>query len=394
MLTNHKFWYAVSGALILFGAAGALNIIIHGEHSMGTSNYVPWGALIAGYVFFVVSSTGLSLVAALGHVFHMKRFEPLAKRAVLGSIITLLMGFIVIGLELGSPFSMIHILFSPNFQSAIFWMGLLYGIYLVLLVFEFIFLLKDDHKKSRLFGILVLISAIAAHSNLGAVFGFLVARSYWTGPYMSIYFILSALLSGAALLAFMYFLVSKVKRTEDMQVEGSHIVSHLGKLMVLFLSITVFFTVWKILTGVYGAVPGKHDGIMALLAGPLSFQFYFFELGFGMIIPLLILTLPGGFKPARVFAAAAFALVGIFVMRIDLVFAGQMIPLEPVKGALLPQFRDWTITWAEWGVMAGAIGGAVLLYLMGERKWNLETAPHEEGEDEKAPVSVQLAKKA
>lgn len=373
MLTNHKFWYVISGGLILFGIAGALTIMIQGEHAMGTTNYVPWGALIAGYVFFVVSSTGLSLVAALGHVFHMKRFEPLAKRAVLGSIITLLMGFVVIGLELGSPFSMIHILFSPNFQSAIFWMGLLYGVYLVLLVFEFIFLIKDDHKKSRILGLLVLISAIAAHSNLGAVFGFLVARPYWTGPYMSIYFILSALLSGAALLAFMFFIVAKIKKNESLQIDGGHIVTHLGKLMVLFLSITMFFTVWKVLTGIYGAVPGKHEGMMALLAGPLSLQFYVFELGFGMLIPLLILTLPGGFKPSRVFAAATFAIIGIFVMRIDLVFAGQMIPLEPVKGADLPLYRDWSITWSEWGVLLGAIGGTVLLYMLGEKKWNLET---------------------
>ena len=190
-MLSRKVWIIISSLLILFGLAGAVNVIIHGEHAMGTNNYIPWGSLIAGYVFFVVSSTGLSLVSALGHVFKIQKYEVIAKRAVLGSILTLVMGFVVIGLELGKPLNMIYMLFSPNFKSAIFWMGLLYGIYLVLLGFEFFFMIKEDHKKSTFFGLMVLISAVAAHSNLGAVFGFLVARSYWNGPYMSIYFILS-----------------------------------------------------------------------------------------------------------------------------------------------------------------------------------------------------------
>src|SRR5690606_1712747 len=134
----------------------------------------------------------------------------------------------------------IHLLFTPNFTSGIFWMGLLYGLYLVLLIFEFYYLVKDDHKKSRLFGILVLISAVIAHSNLGAVFGFLVARPYWNGPYMSIYFIVSAFLSGSALLVIMFYIFSKVNKTEQLEYKGVHVVSSLGKLMALFLAITIF----------------------------------------------------------------------------------------------------------------------------------------------------------
>ncbi|OIJ17208.1 hypothetical protein BKP37_01365 [Anaerobacillus alkalilacustris] len=340
---------------------------------MGTTNHVPWGGLIAGYVFFVVSSTGLSLVSSLGHVFKFKRFEVIGKRAVLGSIITLLMGFVVIGLELGNPFAMINILFTSNLKSAIFWMGLLYGVYLVLLCIEFFYMIKDDHKKSSFFGLLVLISAIAAHSNLGAVFGFLTARPYWTGPYMSIYFILSAFLSGVAILAIVYFVVMKVKDNETLYYRGDHILSSLGKLLVLFIGITMFFTTWKILTGLYGAVPGKYEANMVTLTGPLAMQFWFLEVGLGMVIPLVILSLPNGFTPTRVFIAGSMVIVGIFFMRIDLVFAGQMIPLEVVKGMEVEAYRAWSIAWAEWALIFGAIGGSILLYLIGEKRLNLCT---------------------
>lgn len=373
MLFNKKLWIIISSILVVVGIAGAANLIINGKDAMGTTNYVPWGGLIAGYVFFVVSSTGLSLVSSLGHVFKIKRFEVIGKRAVLGSIVTLLMGFIVIGLELGNPFAMIHLMFTPNFASAIFWMGLLYGVYLVLLCFEFFYMLKNDHKKSTFFGLLVLISAIAAHSNLGAVFGFLVARPYWTGPYMSIYFILSAFLSGAAILAIIYFVVMKVKDNETLYYRGDHILKSLGKLLILFIGITSFFTTWKILTGLYNAVPGKYEAVMILLTGPLAPQFWLFEVGFGMVIPLLILTLPNGLTPIRVAAAGTMVIIGIFFMRISLVFTGQMVPLEVVKGMEVEMYREWTIAWAEWALIIGAIGGTILLYIVAEKIWDMRT---------------------
>lgn len=389
MLLSRKAWIIFSSALILFGLAGAINVLIHGEHAMGTSNYMPWGALIAGYVFFVVSSTGLSLVSALGHVFKIQRYEIIAKRAVLGSIITLVMGFIVIGLELGNPLNMIYILFSPNFSSAIFWMGLLYGVYLVLLGFEFYYMIKGDHKKSSFFGLLVLLSALAAHSNLGAVFGFLVARPYWNGPYMSIYFILSAYLSGSAILAVMFYLVDKVKgRENNLVYKGEHIVSSLGKLLALFLSITMFFTIWKVLTGLYGQAPGKYEAIMSFINGPLSFNFWVFEVLLGMLLPFTILILPGGFKPKRVFTAGAMTIVGIFFMRIDLVTAGQIVPLEPVKGMIVETYRSYSISWSEWAIILGAIGGSILLYLIGEKYFNLNVSEHHDSQVSEAMEST------
>ena len=41
------------------------------------------------------------------------------------------------------------------------------------------------------FGLLGVVSGVAAHSNLGAVFGLLNGREFWHGPYMPIYVITS-----------------------------------------------------------------------------------------------------------------------------------------------------------------------------------------------------------
>ena len=376
-----KLWMIISAVMVVIGIIGGVTIVLQGEAAMGTTDRVPWGAMIGAYVFFVVSSTGLCLVSSLGHVFGIERFEVVGKRAVTFAIITLLAGFVVIGLELGSPLHLLYIILTPNFMSAIWWMGALYGLYIVLLFFELFFMLKNQHKLASLVGTLAFISAIAAHSNLGAVFGFLNARPYWTGPYMSIYFIMSAFLSGAAILSIIYYFVEKKGGTVTYR--GEHIVPVLGKLLAMFLGMTMFFVTWKMITGLYGGVYGKYEAIMGVIAGPLAVNFWVLEVGFGMVIPFLILMLPGGFQVKRVFGAAVFTMIGIFFMRYDLVVAGQIVPLKVVDGLKETVYHVYHTALPAWAVIIGALGMAILLFLIAEQKLSLDYQPHtqQHGED-------------
>ena len=70
-------------------AAGIHSLWVGHEHTFGVSREVPWGVLIAAYVFFVVTSTGLCIVSSVGHVFGFENFNPIAKRAVFMSIGTI-----------------------------------------------------------------------------------------------------------------------------------------------------------------------------------------------------------------------------------------------------------------------------------------------------------------
>ena len=109
------------GLLLLIGiGAGIHALFIAGtRHAYGTYREIPVAILISTYIFFVVASTGLCLVSSIGHVFGVKDFMPLAKRCVYLSIITILAGFLVIGLEIENPFRMIlYNIISPNFSSA------------------------------------------------------------------------------------------------------------------------------------------------------------------------------------------------------------------------------------------------------------------------------------
>ncbi len=378
---NRKTGLIIAGILIVFGLVGALNILIHGEHAMGTNNKVPWGAMIAGYVFFVGASAGLSIVSSLGHVFKIERFEVIGKRALVGGIATLLMGFVVIALELGKPFNMIYILFSPGISSAIFWMGALYGTLLVLLLAEFYFVIKGKHAIASTIGIFVVIADVAAHSNLGAVFGNSVARSFWNGPFIPIYLIVLAILLGLGVLAVMFYIIDKTNATKDSLVyRNEHIVSIIGKLMALFIVISFFFMFWKLFTSTYGAAPGQYEAAMALLAGPLSFNFWVFDVLLMMVIPFILLMTKNGFQPQRVFLAGILTIIGNLFVRIDLVFAGEIVEFTFLPGQE-SQYLHAFVSWSEWGVLLGAIGGSILIYLLAEKYFNLdEEHEHHHGE--------------
>jgi len=182
---------------LVFFAVGVMNYLMHGHHAYNVTREHPWGLLIAVYIFFVVSSTGLCIVGSLGDVFGFKDYMMISKRAIFGSIVTIVAGFAVIAFEIGHPVTMmIYNVLTPGLTSAIWWMGTLYGLYLTFMIIEFMFLLKNDMKSAKTFGLIGLLVGLAAHSNLGSVFGFLNARPISNGVFYPTYFILTAFITG------------------------------------------------------------------------------------------------------------------------------------------------------------------------------------------------------
>jgi molybdopterin-containing oxidoreductase family membrane subunit len=366
-------WFTLLGAGMLAGLLGVGAVLLHGHAEVyNVTREIPWGILISTYVFLVVSSTGLCLVSSLGHVFGIKHFEFIGKRAILLAILTLLCGFGTIAMELNHPIRMaLYAVISPNFTSAIWWMGTLYGLYLVLLCGEFFFLMKGMHKGAFAMGMLGFIAAVSAHSNLGAVFGLLEARPYWHGSFLPIYFILSALVSGGAIVSLIVYFNHKESGT-PMPQRYSEFMGTLGKLQALFLTILIFFVIWKIIPGVYGHPPEKYEATMAVLSGPLSFNFWFFEVLIGMLIPVILLLNRRTRTPLGVMYAGLLSTFGIFFMRFDLVIAGQLVSMREGAGDLVSGLLQYTPSLVEVAIVVGAISTCLFLYTMAEKFLPLE----------------------
>jgi molybdopterin-containing oxidoreductase family membrane subunit len=276
-------------------------------------------------------------------------------------------------MELNHPIRMaLYAVISPNFTSAIWWMGTLYGLYLVLLCGEFYFLMKGMHRGAFAMGMLGFIAAVSAHSNLGAVFGLLEARPYWHGSFLPIYFILSALVSGAAIVSMIVYFNHKESGT-PMPQRYSEFMGTLGKLQALFLTILIFFVIWKIIPGVYGHPPEKYEATMAVLSGPLSFNFWFFEVLIGMLIPVILLLNRRTRTPMGVMYAGLLSTFGIFFMRYDLVIAGQLVSMREGAGDLVSGLLKYTPSLVEVAIVVGAISTCLFLYTMAEKFLPLES---------------------
>ncbi|OAQ20686.1 NrfD/PsrC family molybdoenzyme membrane anchor subunit [Thermosulfurimonas dismutans] len=357
-------------SLILLGiglVAGLRGFIVGHEHVYGVTREVPWGILISTYVFWVVTSTGLCLTSSIGHVFGYKPMHPIASRSIFLAIATILSGFLAIGLELENPWRMpIWNVLSPNLKSNIWWMGTLYGAYLFFMLIEFGLIRLGKHKEASMAGLLGVVAGIAAHSNLGAVFGLLHAHEFWYGPYMPIYFIASAMMSGAAAIIFFTWLAYKLsgRQMEESMVKALQVT---GKVYALLTAVVIFFTIWKIIASLAGKPHGKWETVMALMKGPYAFNFWVFEIFLGLVLPFLVVI---GVRAKDINAmayVAGLALLAIFVMRYDLVVGGQIVPhYHGMHIYGLPEYYHYFPSLSEWLVVLGSFGLFGSLFLWGE----------------------------
>jgi Ni/Fe-hydrogenase subunit HybB-like protein len=372
------------GFLFIVGVAAGIHalFIVGSRHAYGTYREIPLAILISTYIFFVVASTGLCLVSSIGHVFGVRDFMPIAKRAVLLSVITILAGFIVIGLEIENPFRMaIYNVLSPNLTSNIWWMGTLYGFYMVFMIIEFVFLMLNRHKTAATAGLLGVISGVAAHSNLGGIFAMLHGREFWYGPYLPIYFIASAMMTGCAFIIFFVILAHKINR-KTIDVATERALEVIGNLTILMLVVVMFFTVWKILTAAVGG-PSKLEALGALMSGPYSFNFWVFEIAGGMVLPFVLFLLSKGKKLMYMFVASAIMIFCIFFMRLDLVIVGQIVPLYLDLGVKeFAELHTYTPSLHEILVVLGGFGFCGAAFLLSEKIFDgfQETGRHHEPE--------------
>ncbi len=335
--TAISFTFIIAAILLIVGVLTGIYAFFKGHmHMYGVTREVPWGLLIATYASFAILSTGLCIVAAAGHIFGAKSLEPLSQRALFMAIISILAAFISIGLELENPWRMaIWMVLSPNLTSNIMWMGLFYSIAVVLMIVEFILGQLALRKAAAtaaglaslasIAGLVGLLTDIAANSNLGEVFGFINAKPYWYGPFLSIYFISNACLNGFAGIVFFTWAAhglfgwkmnGKVRRALEVS----------GKFMGVFAGVVIFLLTWWIVNALAGKVFGQYEAAKALVAGPLVLNFWLFEVILGLLVPLLVVIVWKGKDIAGMGLAGLAVIIGGIFNRYDLIVAPQMVP--------------------------------------------------------------------
>lgn len=377
-----RWWLAFLMGLIAIGAVGAVLSLPPGDKKLGTTPAFEWGLLIAGYVFFVVTTSGLCFVSSLGQVFGIERFKPVARRHAVLAMLFLLAGFGLIALDLHYPLRLLFgAVLSPSPASPMWWMGVLYAGYMAFLALEIWSMFTGHDRITHACCRLTLISAIAAPSTLGAVFGVLAARTFWYGSFTPLYFFLSALLSGVAVLGVIFYLVNRLA-LRGHEVVAESVLPALGKVLAIALGVALFFVAWQVIVGLYGRVPGEYEATMALLTGSLSPLFWIFKVGLGLVVPLAVLMLTRTREPFGIFVASCLAFGGIFVDRLIFVTVGQIVPVTTVSGTVSHGQVPYTPTLVEISIVLGAIGFVSLVYTLAERFLDLSAPAHRDSPHE------------
>lgn len=382
-----RWWIVALLGLVAVGAIAALPTIPPGTEVFGTSPVFEWGLLIAAYVFLVVTTSGLCLVSSLGQVFGIEQFRPVVRRAVAMAILFLLAGFLVIALDLHYPVRLVFgVVMSPSPTSPMWWMGTVYAVYLVFLLLEFAGLLLHEERIARPAGLAALVCAIVAPSTLGAVFGVIAARPFWHGPFVPVYFLMSALLSGAAALGIVYGLVNRFG-LRGAASDVDRVVPALRALLALMIAVTIVFTAWQSFIGLYGGVPSLSEATKAELVGPLAPRFWIFRVLVGLAVPLAILVHPRMRDPEGLLAASSFAFVGMLADRILFVSAAQVAPPTAASGIVGLPYVDYSPSLVELGIVIGALAFVALGYTLAERFLDLR----EDGDREPEPAGARAS---
>ncbi len=368
-------WLVVLGFAIIAGLVTALKLFIQGHGAFNANDVLLWTLPLGVYIFLALTSSGLTLLSALPLVFGIKKYELIAKRIIFLSIATLIGAFVSIGLELGSVHHTIYFILSPNFSSPIWWMGAIYGLELVILIVKFWKMHKGDWHSgfSKALGGGSFFLALVAALMIGAIFGITESRVTYFGPFMPIYSLLMAILSGLSL--FILYSMIYHKATQE-QVSGEHATLY-NELMKIFMYVTgtvVLFTMLKFAIESATTIPEflvYHQFEHAFG----TWRVFHTEVIFGLFLPFILLLIPSVRSAvAGKILISALVFGGTLAMHMEILLAGQSRPIGP-KAEHYPEFISYFPTVWEWLVFVFAVAVMLLLYTLGERYLKLAGAP-------------------
>jgi len=417
-------WLSVLLALILLAAFSLAASIVLSMEILEFSIKLPWVTMVSSYIWLVVVGSGLCLINSLGAVFGMRRYEMMARRIVFLSLISIIFGLSYILFHLGRPERvLVYNIVSPNFQSAISWMGALYSIYLVIVVLELWLLMRpelieradqtdgwlksvytllalkeDDSSRPgrflikspvglvlygswttrvldnpglpKVIGTLALMTGIAALTMLGSVFAHMESRVLWYGAYYPVYFLISALFTGYALLLIITIL-SYGLRGREMSQAVKAMIFEMSQVLALLLAVGFVLTAYRMVSSLFD--PMTRRAVMLLLKGPFSPGFWVFEVGLMSVVSaFLLLWAAYREKLGGVLLGSILVLIGSFVMRYDFVVAGQIFP------NILERLPSHLPTLMEIFLVLGIFAAFLLVYSLGDRFLPLheEEQPH------------------
>jgi Ni/Fe-hydrogenase subunit HybB-like protein len=98
--------------------------------------HIMWSLMIVLYPYITGLVAGAFIVSSLYHVFGRKELRPVGRLSMVASLAFLMVATLPLLCHLGHPERALNIVITPHFSSAMAAFGLIYTVYMVLLLFE------------------------------------------------------------------------------------------------------------------------------------------------------------------------------------------------------------------------------------------------------------------
>ena len=320
---------------------------------------IHWSILIVVYPYITGLVAGAFILASLVKIFEVKAVQPVYRLSLVTALAFLLVAPMPLVLHLGHPERFYEILLTPNPTSAMAMFGFVYAWYLmaVLLLemwFEFrrdmillgrgpgllawfrrtiTFYSRDvspealafDRKAVKAITVIGVPSAFLLHGYVGFIFGSVKANPWWGSVLMPIVFLMSAIVSGIAMVLLLYLVVTPLRgRRIDMACLDT-ISTYLFYAVIVDFSLEGLDFIHRLYQSEESVKILGH-----LITQKLAISLLVLQIFLGMLVPLAML----GFAMWRgagddlrkmvYFAAAILIQLGIFSTRWNVVIGGQL----------------------------------------------------------------------
>lgn len=340
--------------LTVIGVAVGLARLVDGlGATTSLTNAYPWGIWI-GFDFALIAFAGAGFtMAGLVHVLHLHRFAPVLRPALMAGLLGYVAVLLLLVLDLGRPDRFYNFLLYWNLHSPLFEISCCVLLYTTVLVIEvspdfFAWLgwTRLQHWVERLMAPVSIIGVTLSslhQSTLGTLYLNMPHRlnELWWTPMLPVLFFTSSIAAGLSMAALAYLAACRVRGvTEDGGI--------MRGLMRIATGVALFYLLLRL-----GAVAWGGWSLVADAGGQLMALFAA-ELVIGVIVPALLMWMPGLRQMASPWMAAVLVLLGVGMNRFDSTLAAQT---PTIAGSYVPHLFEWLST-------AGILAGVALVWIL------------------------------
>ncbi len=291
------FWKVVSVIVVTMGLFSTYSRFSLGLGS--TTNLhdsVPWGLWI-GFDFIGVGLAAAGFtIAATVHIFHMHKYEPLVRSAIL----TAFLGYSVVAsllvVDLGRPENFWHPLVMWNVHSVMFEITWCLICYTTVLVLEFApvvlekFKIKAPIKYLKIISIPVVIAGVIFstlhQSSFGSLYLIVPGKLHplWYSSLLPVHFYISCIAAGLSMIIFESYIFARAFTKEDgFQHTGLKMDILSGASYAVLIALIVGF-----LLKIYDFV--DNDKLSLLTVASTETYLFYLEILIGTLIPIFLLS--------------------------------------------------------------------------------------------------------